>query len=46
MHAQSDKTVPDVHAHALNSAAATDRKQLVVIPHAAHVGCFFVDRLA
>jgi hypothetical protein len=46
MHAQNDKTVPVAHAHALYSAAATDKKQLVVIPHAAHVGCFFADRLA
>jgi dienelactone hydrolase len=46
MHAQNDKTVPVAHAHVLYSAAATDKKQLVVIPHAAHVGCFFADRLA
>ncbi|CAE8633943.1 unnamed protein product [Polarella glacialis] len=48
MHAEGDAIVAVSQAHAIHSAAAVsaDQKELVVVQHCQHIGCFFRDRPA
>jgi esterase/lipase len=44
VHAEDDEVVPISHAHTIHQAAVTSEKELVVVQHCHHVGCFFQDR--
>ncbi|CAJ1333630.1 unnamed protein product [Effrenium voratum] len=44
IHADHDEVVPVSQAHAIYSAASCAQKDLVVMQHCHHVGCFFQDR--
>ena len=46
MHAADDDVVPIKHAHNIYSAAKVTDKELVVVQHCHHIGCFFKDRPA